>query len=44
MLDADADKVRHRLGEPAVARLSDQLDRLAGRLSEFLLRVSRAPP
>jgi hypothetical protein len=29
MLDADADKVRQQLGEPAVARLSEQLDRLA---------------
>jgi two-component system, OmpR family, phosphate regulon sensor histidine kinase PhoR len=32
MLDADADKVRQQLGEPAVARLSEQLDRLAGAL------------
>ena len=32
MLDADADKVRQQLGEAAVARLSEQLDRLAGAL------------
>ena len=29
MLDADVGKVRQQLGEPAVARLSEQLDRLA---------------
>ena len=32
MLDADVGKVRQQLGEPAVARLSEQLDRLAGAL------------
>ena len=32
MLDADADKLRLQLGEPAVGRLTEQLDRLAGAL------------
>ena len=32
MLDADADKVRLQLGEPAVARPTEQLDPLAGAL------------
>ena len=45
MLDADADKVRQQLGEPAVARLSEQLDRLAGalRLYETTMELSPVP-
>jgi light-regulated signal transduction histidine kinase (bacteriophytochrome) len=45
MLDADADKVRQQLGEPAVARLSEQLDRLAGalRLYEHTTTMELSP-
>ena len=45
MLDADADKVRHQLGEPAIARLSEQLDRLAGalRLYEHTTTMELSP-
>jgi two-component system, OmpR family, phosphate regulon sensor histidine kinase PhoR len=47
MLDADANEVRHRLGEPAVARLSEQLDRLAGALRLYepttILKLSPVP-
>ena len=35
MLDADVGKVRQQLAEPAVARLSEQLDRLAGALNLY---------
>jgi light-regulated signal transduction histidine kinase (bacteriophytochrome) len=45
MLDADPDKVRQQLGEPAVARLSEQLDRLAGalRLYEHTTTMELSP-
>ena len=45
MLDADADKVRQQLGEPAVARLSEQLDHLAGalRLYEHTTTMELSP-
>jgi two-component system phosphate regulon sensor histidine kinase PhoR len=45
MLDADADRVRQQLGEPAVARLSEQLDRLAGalRLYEHTTTMELSP-
>jgi signal transduction histidine kinase len=47
MLDADADKVRLQLGEPAVARLTEQLDRLAGALRLYeratTMELSPAP-
>jgi light-regulated signal transduction histidine kinase (bacteriophytochrome) len=45
MLNADAGKVRQQLGEPAVARLSEQLDRLAGalRLYEHTTTMEPSP-
>jgi two-component system, OmpR family, phosphate regulon sensor histidine kinase PhoR len=47
MLDADADKVRLQLGEPAVARLTEQFDRLASALRLYeratTMELSPAP-
>jgi hypothetical protein len=45
ILDTDAGKVRQQLGEPAVARLSEQLDRLAGalRLYENTTKMGPSP-